>query len=85
MSLSVAPDDRAGRGQPSRSGQPCAVPETQPVDAFARHAAICEVLDAHGHLVFASDDESKRLVRAIRQLAERFPTQARCGSSSCSG
>jgi hypothetical protein len=40
---------------------------------FGQHAALCEALDAHGHLVFASEDEGKLLARSINQVGEQHP------------
>jgi hypothetical protein len=35
-------------------------------EVFARHASICEALEAHGYLVIGNNDEGRELVRAIR-------------------
>jgi hypothetical protein len=35
-------------------------------DVFARHASICEALEAHGYLVIGNPDEGRELVRAIQ-------------------
>lgn len=44
-----------------------------PADSFGQHAALCEALEAHGHLVFASEDEGRLLVRSIKEVGERSP------------
>ena len=37
-----------------------------PADVFLRHAAICDTLEAHGFLVFSSDEEGRQFVRTIK-------------------
>jgi len=42
-------------------------------EAFGQHAALCEALEAHGHLVFAADAEGRSFVQSIREVGRRNP------------
>jgi hypothetical protein len=61
--VSVSPEAVGSLGETSTSASA----------VFGQHAALCEALDAHGHLVFASQDEGKLLARSIIHVGERHP------------